>query len=273
MNAKKLAVLFAAPALLAMVVGAGCGGGSGSSALVQTAARGTVAMKVTIPAGLLSSVLPSRASHATRGTYSGAIPVGTLAVKVTVTDSTNATQTEIAIAPTTTLPNPTGTVGTPGITTLGTALTLNFASVPAGAITVTATCYPDVAAVQNPLAIGTLAGTVVALQTTRLTVPVALTIDHITVAPNPINLTDGAPATPLTATAFNAANQPVAFPLLFSTDQPAIAAVTGSSTPGQAFIQGYNATGGALTATLTVIEPNSGLQKVVPVTVQPGNNG
>lgn len=264
MNFRRTAALLAAQGATALVLGCGSTGSSTGAGGDSAAGRkGALMMNIQFP-GTLTSNIASRGLFG----YTGTIPVGTLAVKVSVLDSFNGTQTRIVTAPVATSPGTTngntngGIPGLPpgGVSSVPPAVTLTFASVPAGPVTVTAVAYPDAAAAQNPLANASGTGTIVPLQTTNLKIPFVLTLDHITINPPALNVNFG-PRITVTATAFNAQNQPVAFPLVFSVDQPSIINVSGTNTPGQVTLARFR--GGA--ANLVVTEVNSLMQKITPI--------
>ena len=267
MNFRRTAALLAAQGAIALVLGCGSTGSSTGAGGDSAATRkGALTMSIQFP-GTLASIIASRGTPV----YGGAIPVGTLAVKVSVLDSSNVTQTRIVTAPVATSPGTTngnpyvGIPGLPpgGVSSVPPAVTLTFASVPGGPVTVTAVAYPDAAAAQTPLANAAGNGTIVPLQTTSLKIPFILTLDHITINPPAVNVSFGSGLT-VTATAFNAQNQPVAFPLVFSVDQPATINVSGTDTPGQVTLtRFYN---GA--ANLLVTEVNSLMQQSTPITGQ-----
>ena len=210
--------------------------GSGSQA--SASSLGALALSVQFPQGV------SRQQG---------VPLGAAVVKVRVVDPTSGNdlaQPQIVGAPTT-----------------GTSATVTFQNIRAGAVRVIATAHPDQNAAQPPLASGQVDTTVTAGSTTQVTVPIASTINTVTVSPTTLSLTVGgaSPSGVLTASVTDASNTALTgAPLTWSSSNSTVATVTQSATnPAQATVAAV-APG---TATIEVREFNTGKTADATVTV------
>jgi len=247
---------------LVVLLSAGCGGGGGTASVPTSStdrSNGTLALKLTFPAYNRAAKTPKTVSAQTRS-FAGNIPIGTQLVKLTVTNTTNNT-----LLASRSVNAPIVNGGLPSL------VTINFAAIPAGPVTVTATAFPDSAGQLNAIATGSAAGTVQPLTTTDLTVSMALTLSSVTINPPSADLiappSSSGTSVVLNAVVVDAANKPLVLPIQWTTSDPGVATLTiSSSNPAQVTINAV-APG---TSTITVYEPNSGLTATSLITVSGG---
>jgi hypothetical protein len=247
---------------LVVLLSAGCGGGGGTANVTASnsdRSNGALTLNLTFPAYNRAAKTPKTLSAHTRG-FAGNIPIGTQLVKLTVTNTT--TNTLLASR---SVNAPIVNGGLPSL------VTINFAAIPAGPVTVTATAFPDLAGQLNAIATGSVSGTVQPLATTDLTVSMGLTLSSLTINPPSADLiappTSAQGSVVLNAVVVNAANKPLVLPIQWTTSDPGVASLTVSpSNPAQVTINSV-AVG---TSTITVYEPNSGLTATSIITVNGG---
>jgi hypothetical protein len=250
------------PALAAVLCG-GCGGGGTSMSTAalssQNAGRGTVAISLRFSAKPAPRAV-FRRPHArgvftppTLPPYAGNIPYGARSVRVSVSDPTTGT----ALAPPRVVFAPNTATGVDPL------VTIQYAALPVGSVKVDVEAHPNSDGSGNTVAAGSTTGTVRALQTTSVTVPLVLTIKRIVVSPDALNLgSDGDTAT-ISAVAQDAAGQPLDVPLMYLSVDPDIADVQAQSgDPTMANVVTGVPRG---TTQLVAYEPNSGVFAVVDV--------
>jgi len=227
----------------------GCGGSGPSGPGAAPVGAGSLALTVQFPPASRSASWSSGRQQPITG-----IPEGAAAVRVEILDP--ATNSSLAASQLVTAP------------AIGASTSVQFTGIRAGPVLVRVSAYPDAAAVQPPIGLGTATATVQANQTTNVTVPVLSTAASITVSPSPVTIgpagSANATAT-LTATVMDSQNNTLAgYPLVWSSGNTMVATVSPNpSNPNTATVQGVQ-TG---TATIQVRERNSGLTANVTVTV------
>ena len=173
----------------------GCGGSGGSG---SSSRAGALSLTVKWPM-----------------TDSRLIPAASNSIKATVQGSGNAQLGSNVI------PKPSGGA---------TSTTVTFNNLPAGAVTLSATAFPVADGTGIAQATGNVPATIVAGQTTSVTVTMASTIDHLSVTPATPNVARNADL-PLTATAYDIDNNVVlmaASKLVWHSATPALVTVNGS---------------------------------------------
>jgi len=231
---------------------AGCGGGSGTAASnVAGGTRGTVTLTLNMP--------PSRTPRTAAKTRAAGdfIPLGTRAVQVAITDAT----TGAAVAPSQLITAPFANTTSPTI------VTARFANVPVGSIRVQVTAFPDAAGQQTPLANGSATGQVNAGATTSLLVPLTLTLAKLSTSPDTVivdpTVTSSNHTATITASALDGSNRTLNLPVYWLSMDPGVAQVTfDPANPTVATITGVSFG----SATVVLVEPNSGMSATVDVT-------
>lgn len=236
---------------LALPLLGGCGGGAGgSNNAASNLTRGTLALTLTFP--------NSRAAKPSKPTrvFGGNLPVGARSVQVSVTDPA----TGAALAPAKLITAPVSANSLPGMTTV------QFTSLPVGAVLVKAIVFPDAAAKQNPIATGSATGQIVASTTTTVNVTFTLTLAHFIVSKTRVDVspsvTDQTHSVTVDAIVQDASSRALLYPIYWLSSDPGIAQVTfDPADPTVATISGVQEG----TTVVTLVEPNSGMTATVDV--------
>jgi len=243
---------------LALPLIAGCGSGSGTTGGTNNTTdsmRGTLSLTLNVPA----SRSAGKAAAKTRAS-GGFIPLGTHAIRVTVTD----TATGASLAAPQVITDPFVQQ-----TTAPTIINVSFANLPVGSVTVQAIAFPDALGQQTAIATGTGSAQINAGATVNVIIPLQLTLAKLSVTPISVDVTPGTTiptgsSAPVTAMALDSANKPLLYPLTWLSQNPGIADVTfDPANPTAAIVHGI-VDGQTV---VTVIEPNSGMTASVDVFV------
>jgi hypothetical protein len=261
-------------AVLAAALLAGCSGGDGPAAVGDTAAaeqpadasRGSLELHVVFPV-VHQSATGKAARAKSRGSlppYDGSIPFGSHSVKIVLTDpATGASLAPARIVNDTDRPDGVH----PGIA-------VGFPLLRVGPVKVDVTSHPDLAATGSPLGTGTVTTQIAANSVATASVQMALTISKLVISPprQRLDTSQGLSSGTVTGQALDAQGKPLLYPLQYSSDNPGIADITSVSPDFMtATVTAEQTPEGQATVTVTVTEPNSGLQATAQVVV--GNFG
>ena len=208
------------------------------------------------PVQTIPVIPPPQTGDSPQGTLSN-IPQGTKSIRLTLRNLLTGIDVDSRLLAV----NQTGSSNAPILTT-------SFPTLPAGTFQAIAVAYPDDAGAENAIATGAITTQVIAGQTASLNVPLALTLDKLSVSPATLALSpysNQVRTASVVASLVDKQGMGLKYPLTWFSSHPEVATVTVSaSNPATVVVTGVSEG----TTTVTAIEPNSGKSSSVQVTVR-----
>ncbi|HLK59215.1 MAG TPA: hypothetical protein VKU00_21825 [Chthonomonadaceae bacterium] len=248
---------------LGIVLNVGCGGGGTGApvSVTKTTQQGSLSMQILFPKPLTRSEMKTNSRSAKSHYSPGAIPDGSFAVKIVLSDPVSGNP----IVPTRIVTAPIGLSGS-----LASPITINYPALPVGNVNVAVTAHGLTDASDPPLATGNSQGTVVPLGNTVVHILLNLTANSIKMVPARQSVGFGQQGS-VTATVFDKQGNTLLTPLQFSTNDPDLILLQNTGTsPATINMTVTNPNALDFAATVTVTEPDSGLTTSVTVNVMGG---